>query len=363
MSRPGGCWCLGLVVVTHLAAPATSVQGQLRKAEVGEKMKPFTLADIDGEGFSFQPERGRAVAVAFLAAHQTRSERALVELRQIAASQQRAGQALDLVVIVSGSENAEYFRELRKSLGFQVPMLVDRGDQLWGNLGITATPTVVVTDKEGVISWIRAGHAYDFAEEARSEVAQALGLEQKKKTQPPGRVEALTNDTPEDRARRHLRMGQLLGDEGRIDAAIAELKKAEALTPKSVEVQLETGRLLCRAGRSEEALSLVGKISPTTPGEEAEAKMLSGWAHRQLGHRDLAEKLLEESLRANPQSVRALYELGNVYRDRGEKEKAAEAYARALAIHFQEVPSATTVKDGGPAQHNARKEGDPPGNP
>ena len=358
MTRNRAYWWIAFFCGAQLAAPVGLGQGQLRKARVGDRMEAFSLSDLDGTTFSPQQSKGRVLVIAFLAAHHTRSERAIAELKQIVFGLRHGGHPMDLVAIVSSGEDLKYFRGLKSEAGPHVPVLVDQDDQLWGKLGITATPTVLAVDKEGMITWIRAGHGYDFGEEARSELAQALGLEPRKNAEPHGQVEVLANDASEDRARRHLRMGHLLDDEGRTEAAIAELRKAEALAPKSVEVQLELGRLLCRAGRSGEAVSLAAKIATTAPAQDAEVKMLSGWAHRQLGDRDLAEKLLSESVRLNPQSVRALYELGKVYHERGDKEKAMEIYEHALAAHFQEAPFSSGITSSGPARHKSHKGGE-----
>ena len=351
------CWWVAFISAALLAVAVASGQGQLRRAKAGDKLSPFTLTDIEGNSFSYQQDTQRALAVVFLAAHQTRSERAVTDLNRIAADLQSSGHPLDLVSVVSDSEDLAYFRQLRKDLELAARILLDREDRLWGRLGLTATPTVIVADRQGVIRWIRAGHGYDFAEQAKSEILQALGLKPVKETEH-ARVETLSNDTPEDRARRHMKMGQALDGEGRLEAAITELRKAQELAPKSVEIQLELGRLLCRGGQSEEAAAVAGKITATAPAEQAEVKMLLGWARRQLGDLDQAERTLKESVRLNPRSVRALYELGKLYRERGDNERAAEAYDRALAAHFQEPPFSPGGNGSGGAARDMRKGGD-----
>ena len=55
------------------------------------------------------------------------------------------------------------------------------------------------------------------------------------------------------------------------------------------------------------------------------------------------------------QDGRILYELGKLYRERGENEKAMEAYERALAAHFQEPPSSAGRNDSGSAARDTRK--------
>jgi len=337
MTSGGKAWCVAVLCGLQLAVSAEVSHAPLRRAKLGGRLAAFRLNEIDGRTFTYQPGGGRVSVVVFLAAYQKRSQRAIGELKDIVSDLQRNGHPLDFLIVVSSSERLEYFQKLREELKLGAHMLIDQNDQLWGRLGVIATPTVVVADKDGRISWIRAGHAYDFAWEARAKLGRALGLVNKTGQQRK-QVKVLVNDATQDRAKRRVRMARLLADKGRIGSAIAELKKAEALMPQSVEVQLEIGRLLCRSEQAEEALSVVQKIKATKRADEATVKMLSGWAYRQLGDPDRAEKLLRESVRLNPKSVRAFYELGKIHHGRGQAERAMEAYHRALSVQFEEAP-------------------------
>ncbi len=64
--------------------------------------------------------------------------------------------------------------------------------------------------------------------------------------------------------------------------------------------------------------------------------MVSGWAKRQMGELDAAEKLLLEATKIDPKSSRALFELGKVYQSRQEIDKAMKSYHKALTVIFNE---------------------------
>jgi tetratricopeptide (TPR) repeat protein len=316
---------------------AGSAQAQLRKVRLGDRIEPFTLARIAGGDFAYEHSRGRVTVLAFLAAHQKRSERALDDLAEIMSDLRKDEHPVELLALISGGEGLEYFRRVRKKLPAPAPpMLIDANDLLWGRLGVVVTPTIIIIDQEGAIAWIRAGHGYDFASETRARLNLALGVVEEPQSDDDGRVRTLTNDSARDRAKRHLRMGQILARKGAVELGIAELRKAQALTPNVAAIRLELARLLCRAGRAEEALTAVGGIKPATRAEHAQVKMLSGWAYRLLGDPGQALTLLRESLALNPNSGRALYELGKVYEQRGDTKSAMEAYRRALAAHYDE---------------------------
>jgi tetratricopeptide (TPR) repeat protein len=67
--------------------------------------------------------------------------------------------------------------------------------------------------------------------------------------------------------------------------------------------------------------------------------MISGWAKRQMGELDAAEKILLEATTLDPKSARSLFELGKVYQAAQKIDKAMTAYHKALSIIFDEKES------------------------
>ena len=122
----------------------------------------------------------------------------------------------------------------------------------------------------------------------------------------------------------------MLEQKGRFDSAIRETEKSQALDPNSVIAALEIGKLYCRVNKNEKAIETINKIKPQSLGQKAQANLVLGWAKRQIGDLETAEKLLIEAGKLNPDSVRALFELGKVYQAQGQNEKAIEAYHNAL---------------------------------
>jgi tetratricopeptide (TPR) repeat protein len=320
---------------------AATAAAQVRAVEVGDALAPFTLPDLDGEAFTYSAPRERAAMLVFLAPHQKRSERAVDDLRTLAAGSRRDGHPIDLLLVVSGGEGVEHFRSMRDAWGptATATMLVDAGDVLWGRLGVVVTPTTFLIDDKGRIGWIRAGHSYDYAAEARARLGEALG------TAPPP---AATDGAPapaedlELRAGRHLRLGRMLARRGEIEPGIGELRKADTLVPGAATIRLELARLLCRAGHPEEALEVAASVEPVTPAARAEAATVAGCAHGQLGDLDEALAQLTDALAIDPESSRTLYELGRVHEARGDCEKAMDAYRRALAAQYGDDPEPAT---------------------
>ena len=270
----------------------------------------------------------------FLSAPQRQSERLAAELGAILPPMLREGRPIDLVAAVSTEEARRLLEGRQKDWGLEFPVRIDPQYGLWGTLGIVATPTVILADREGSVSWIYAGYGHDFGEAFRSELSQALGLVPPKPFQS---ARDLIEPAVEDRARRHVKVANLLAQEGHRESAVAEIRKAAALAPAAVEFQIDLGDILCQVGEAQEAVSVLSRIEVVKAGEKARVRMLTGWAYRQLGNLEAAEKLLRESLEADGSSVRALYELGKIHEARGEKERAMELYRRALATQFRET--------------------------
>ena len=77
-----------------------------------------------------------------------------------------------------------------------------------------------------------------------------------------------------------------------------------------------------------EAIKTIKQVNP------AKVLIITGWAKRQLGELDTAEKLLLEAVDLNPKSSRGFYELGKVHEEKGESAKAMKAYHKALRLVF-----------------------------
>ncbi len=137
-------------------------------------------------------------------------------------------------------------------------------------------------------------------------------------------------------------MARILQQKGRLESAIAEVRKAKDLDPNSVQVALELGELFCIAGQSKEALDVVKMVKATKRFDRARLLLISGWAKRQAGQLDAAEKLLLETTTLNPKSSRAFFELGKVYQARGQTDKAMVSYYKALAQVFGEAHETKT---------------------
>ena len=325
---------LALSLLLQMVLLTSGGQADLRKAKVGDVMPEFSLPDSTGATFIYKHGGGKVLVLTFLPTGQSRYERAIADIQAVAEKIPEQVNGLGFAGIISGSAGKHLVkpREPGAKLGF--PILMDNDYHLWGTLGVIAAPTVLIIGKDDKILWVKAGEGTDFVPIVRAYLNKALGIAQESAPQDTQYVKAVANDTLVARQQRHLQMAKILEQKGRFDSAVAEVQKAAALDPNSIEPSLVLGELFCRSGRNKEALELAGTHKAVRQTDKVRLLLISGWARRQMGELGPAEKLLLEATALDPKSARALFELGKVYQAQGQTNKAMESYFKALTLVF-----------------------------
>ncbi|MHC4556663.1 MAG: tetratricopeptide repeat protein [Planctomycetota bacterium] len=300
---------------------------------MGDKMPEFSAIDVAGQVFDYKHSRGKVLMIVFLSGEKKRSDRAASDIEGIVSNFGKNAERLEIVIVVD-NPNGLYFQSEKDGPIKDFHILLDSEYKLWGKFGIIAIPTVVISDTNDVILWIKAGHGYDFVPTVRAYLSKALDITQENDPEEIRQVKIVTNDTIMARVKRHLQMAKILEQKGRFESAIAEIHKAKELDPNSVEVNLELGELFCRVGRSKSALNMIEQMRVTKRQDKARVLLISGWAKRQMGDIEIAEKDLLEATKLDVKSGRGFFELGQVYHTKGEKDKAISAYYRALTLVF-----------------------------
>lgn len=336
------CCLIAIVGVQFFALGRFAIGGD-RRIHIGADMPQFSAVDVAGQKFEYSHGGGKPLMTVFLSVGHQKSDRAAADAKRIVAGLADKADAFRAVLVIeypmNGSSpqgptdpnspaSAKPFDEYAGK-GFIV--LADTEYKIWGKFGIIATPTVVISDAADKVLWVEAGYGFDFAPVVQARLHQALGLEDAWHAEQAGQVKTVTNDTVSARAKRHLHMAELLKKKGRIKSAIREIEKAHQLDPNSVPVALELGQLYCQTGNPAAAIKAIGKVKGANRLEKSKLALVLGWAHRLSGDLDAAQKHLLEAIGNNPRLDRAYFELGRVYREKKEFEKAAKAYFKALS--------------------------------
>jgi len=330
------------VVALVVVGPLWGQEG-LRRIHRGDTMPAFALATVDDQKFTYGAESQRVLGIVVLKTGQDHFGRIADDLSKVIEELKASGKPFDCLGVMSGPGARESLQKLDPNGHASFPVLLDPRFELWGKLGVVAAPTAVVVGTDHKVRWAKAGYGYDFVPAFHAQMAQALGIADRS-VDASVQVETLANASSRARLERHAQMARSLAKRGRLELAIAEFQKARALDPNVVEVVLELGELLCRAGENQAALGVAAEAKVKTDRERARVLLISGWARRQMGQLDTAQSLLAESLKLDPESPRVLYELGQVFQAAGDIDKAAAHYRRALALMFEEPDKAVPAQ-------------------
>ncbi|MDD5458012.1 MAG: tetratricopeptide repeat protein [Phycisphaerae bacterium] len=327
----------GFIIAACGLALVAQVKAQLRNINVSDKMPEFSLIDPNGDVFSYRHGQSGVQVIAFLSADQEQSKNVLMDIRRLAKELPEIAEPFDFLIVMDSQETQSDKESEAGQIHPKFHFLIDTDHKLWGQLGVIAKPTIVLVGKDDSIRWIEAGYSYDFFSSLRSHFNSVLGIAGHEAAEEPNQVRMLQNGTQQAKVQMHLQMSGLLEQKGKIQAAVSELQEARQLDPNSAEVLLRLGELYCKSGQSEAALSIAGQINAQTQQQRAETKLIYGWAKRQTGQMEDAEKFLLEATQLNPALNRAFFELGKIYEAQGRSEDALNVYRTALSRIFPET--------------------------
>ena len=298
-------------------------------------MPQFNGVDVAGQKFEYAHGGGKPLMTVFLSADHQKSDQAAGDIKKIVVRLAGKADAFGAVLVITyprGDPNGQPPATfLSKYAADGLTVLPDAEYKIWGKFGVIATPTVIISDSDDKVLWVKAGYGYNFAPVVQSRLYQALGLEDAWRAEQAGQVKTVANDTVSARAKRHLRMAELLKKKGRTKSAIKEIEKARLLDPNSVPIALEVSWMCCEAGDAAAAIKAVGKVKGANRLEKSKLAFVLGWAHRLSGDLDAAQKHLLEAIDNDPRLDRAYFELGRVYHEKKDFENAAKAYLKALS--------------------------------
>lgn len=236
---------LGLAVA--LAAPPPTAQA-FRDAPLGTPIRNRDLPSIDGKA---TPLFGaaRANLFVFVRTGQDHSEEALRQLARL--DDELRGRPVRLVAIVSGDEPRDEVRALARASGIRFPVLVDAGDALYGELGVSLHPSVGIADERHRLVGYQPFRKLNFLDAVRGRVQLALG--EISEAQLAAILDPPAAPTAVNRAAARLNLARKLLVAGAVDAAIQSARAAVAMDPSLAEAHALLAEALARGGKCPEA--------------------------------------------------------------------------------------------------------------
>ncbi len=248
-TRTFGALTFCLVLLGSTLTPASDLA--FTNIKLGEPLPDLQLVTIDGPLERYLgPTETRASVFAFIKAHHKHSEHLIAQWQELQSS--FAGQGVHWVLIISDRHEAELTAPW-DSLAPGSTVLIDSGDQLYGQLGVALTPTVGIADQDGVLQAFLPYRQINYPAIISAHVRKVLG------TITPEEMEKLLNpsggakDTQRAGAKRKIKLSRMLLKRGRLEGALSQVESALAECPELKEGYLLLAEIHSAAGRTDEA--------------------------------------------------------------------------------------------------------------
>jgi peroxiredoxin/outer membrane lipoprotein-sorting protein len=128
--------------------PKLSRAGAGHDDNAGQAAADFDLTDLRGDSYSLTKLKGKVVMLDFWATWCAPCRREMPHLQKLYSEYKDKG----LVLLGVNQEHPEQARNFMKQYKLTFPSLIDRGGVVTSTYGVRGLPTVVVIDREGVIT-------------------------------------------------------------------------------------------------------------------------------------------------------------------------------------------------------------------
>jgi tetratricopeptide (TPR) repeat protein len=232
------------------AAPAPA----LDHPEPGAKVAEEDLPALGGGARHPFLAPGEVSVFAFVRPGQDHSAETLLHLAEL--EREFPSTKVVFVAVVSDQAPEEEVRNLVRSAGARMPVLVDVGDRLYGRLGVRLHPMVGIVDRGGrLVAW-EPFHKVNESEVLRARIREALGelspAEALAALAPPRAT--MPGDDSRAVSRRDVNLGKMLLDRKNYEQALQAAKRALERDPSSAAAHALAGGALAGMGKCAEAL-------------------------------------------------------------------------------------------------------------
>jgi tetratricopeptide (TPR) repeat protein len=251
-------------LVSLLAAAACALPlpaRAFRQAPVGTSIRDRTMPTVDGRQAQLLAP-GKVSVFVFVRTGQDHSENALRHLAVL--ERELAQKPVRFVAVVSDGEVPSDVQRLAGDVGLRMPVLVDRGDALYGELGVAMYPSAGIVGRDGRLSSFQPFRKVNYLDAMRGRVQVALG-----ELDEAALASILDPGVPAQRGggRAHARvtLAKALLAAGEVEKAIESARAAVALDPNLADAHRVLSEALARGGKCEEAqreVTAARKLAP-----------------------------------------------------------------------------------------------------
>ena len=233
-------------------------------AQLGTPISDFSLPSLSGGKVQlFGP--GEVNAILYFRPGQDFS---LLALKEVAAVEKElSGRPIHWVAVVSGhTPTADALSEVQQA-GLVMPVLVDEGDHLYGQLGVAQLPVVVLCDKEHKLAAYESFRKVNYQAVVSARVRFLLKEINEEQMAAVLNPPAATTDSEEAAAHRRLTLAAKLMRDGKYEAALNSVAVSLERNP-TPEAYLLRGDILAAQGKCGEAAAAYAEALKLAPANE-----------------------------------------------------------------------------------------------
>jgi tetratricopeptide (TPR) repeat protein len=253
---------LGLAAGT-VATPGPAAAAADRRVEPGDPVADAELRTVEGRKEHLLSRGAAANLFVFFRPDQ---ERSLETLREMTAcAKEFEGRPVRWVGIVSDAYPADEVKAAVRDAGARMPVLVDEGDALYGELGIRLHPVIGIVDRKARLAAFEPFRQINYCERIRVRIKVLLGEATEADVARADDPERATTRTDAGVARRHVNFARTLHRIAQDAKALEELQKSLAIAPSAPAYALR-GEILAGQGRCPDALREFDEALKLEPG-------------------------------------------------------------------------------------------------
>ncbi|HEY6098147.1 MAG TPA: redoxin family protein [Anaeromyxobacter sp.] len=191
----------------------------------------------------------KANVFVFVRSGQEHSASVLAQLAKLEV--ELAAKPVRFVAVVSAADQREEVRAMVKEAGVRMPVLVDEGDALYGELGVYLHPSVGIADQRQRLVGYQPFRKVNMLDATRGRIQLALGEITE------AQLAAVIDPPPApiavNRAHARVKLARTLLSVGSVPAALDSARAGVALDPNLAEAHAVLAEALARSGKCDEA--------------------------------------------------------------------------------------------------------------
>ncbi len=233
---------MGIALLVPSSSPA------FRETSIGEPIANRRMPALDGRTETLLGS-ARANVFVFFRAGQDHSAAALAQIAKLEA--ELAGKPVRIVGVVSGSDPRDEVRAMVRRSGVRMPVLIDEGDALYGELGVSLHPSIGIADQRHRLAGYQPFRKLNLLDATRARVQLVLG--EITEAQLAAALDPPAAPVAVNRAHARVKLARTLLGVGSVDAAVESARAAVALDPGLADAHGVFAEALARSGRCDEA--------------------------------------------------------------------------------------------------------------